>query len=96
MVRREAAARRAEGRRRSKFPRRKFYHTVRLYFRLNFSYRDVEEMMKVRGSSQYEKIRHGCEVRSELRNNSRRGTRPGDDGIRRGSPHHGHTLTWRG
>jgi putative transposase len=46
---------------RHRFPAEIISHCVWLYFRFNLSYRDVEEMMAMRGLSlSYETIRYGC------------------------------------
>ncbi len=48
-------------RRRHRFPAEIFSHCVWLYFRFHLSYRDVEEMMAMRGLFlSYETIRYWC------------------------------------
>ena len=67
--------------RRHRFPSEIISHTVWLYFRFNLSYRDVEELMSVRGVTLTdETVRHWClkfgqTFANELR---RRRPRPGD------------------
>ena len=67
--------------RRHRFPSEIISHTVWLYFRFNLSYRDVEEMMNVRGVTlTYETIRHWCLKFGQTYANGlrRRHPRPGD------------------
>jgi putative transposase len=67
--------------RRHRFPSEIISHTVWLYFRFNLSYRDVEEMMSVRGVTlTYETIRHWCLKFGQTYANGlrRRHPRPGD------------------
>lgn len=67
--------------RRHRFPAEIISHCVWLYFRFSLSYRDIEEMMLVRGVPvTYETIRQWCQkfdrtFANELR---RRRPRPGD------------------
>lgn len=67
--------------RRHRFPSEIISHSVWLYFRFNLSYRDVEEMMSVRGVTlTYETIRHWClKFGQTFANGLRcRSPRPGD------------------
>jgi len=67
--------------RRHRFPAEIISHTVWLYFRFALSYRDVEEIMAVRGVTlTYETIRHWCLKFGQTYANGlrRRSPRPGD------------------
>ena len=67
--------------RRHRFPPEIISHCVWLYFRFNLSYRDVEEMMGVRGIAlTYETIRTWCRKFGQTYANGlrRRSLRPGD------------------
>ena len=67
--------------RRHRFPSEIISHTVWLYLRFNLSYRDVEELMSVRGVTlTYETIRHWCRKFGQTYANGlrRRHPRPGD------------------
>jgi len=67
--------------RRHRFPPEIISHCVWLYFRFNLSYRDVEEMMGVRGVAlTYETIRTWCRKFGQTYANGlrRRSLRPGD------------------
>jgi putative transposase len=67
--------------RRRRFPSEVISHCVWLYFRFPLSYRDVEEMMGVRGVTlTYETIRTWCLKFAQTYANSlrRRSPRPGD------------------
>ncbi len=67
--------------RRHRFPSEIISHTVWLYFRFNLSYRDIEEIMAVRGVTfTYETIRHWCRKFGQTYANGlrRRTPRPGD------------------
>jgi len=67
--------------RRHRFPSEVISHCVWLYFRFSISYRDVEEMMAVRGLTlTYETIRHWCLKFGQTYANGlrRRSARPGD------------------
>ncbi len=67
--------------RRHRFPAEIISHSVWLYFRFNLSYRDIEEMMSVRGVIlTYETIRTWCLKFGQTYANGlrRRRPRPGD------------------
>jgi len=67
--------------RRHRFPSEVISHCVWLYFRFSISYRDVEEMMAVRGLTlTYETIRYWCLKFGQTYANSlrRKSPRPGD------------------
>jgi len=67
--------------RRHRFPPEIISHTVLLYFRFPLSYRDVEEMMRMRGVTlTYETVRYWClKFGQNFGNNlRRRSPRPGD------------------
>ena len=67
--------------RRHRFPAEIISHCVWLYFRFNLSYRDVEEMMAMRGLFlSYETIRYWCLKFGQTYANDlrRRSPRPGD------------------
>ncbi len=67
--------------RRHRFPPEIISHCVWLYFRFNLSYRDVEEMMSVRGVTlTYETVRDWCRKFGQTYPNGlrRRSPRPGD------------------
>ncbi len=67
--------------RRHRFPSEIISHSVWLYFRFALSYRDVEEIMAVRGVTfTYETIRHWCLKFGQTYANGlrRRSPRPGD------------------
>ena len=67
--------------RRHRFPAEIISHTVWLYFRFALSYRDVEEIMAVRGVTlTYETIRNWCLKFGQTYANGlrRRSPRPGD------------------
>ena len=67
--------------RRHRFPAEIISHSVWLYFRFNLSYRDIEEMMSVRGVTlTYETIRTWCRKFGQTYAN----------GLRRRSPRPGH------
>jgi hypothetical protein len=63
--------------RRHRFPSEVISHWVWLYFRFSISYRDVEEMMAVRGLTlTYETIRHWCLKFGQTYANGLRRSRP--------------------
>jgi putative transposase len=63
--------------RRHRFPSEVISHCVWLYFRFSISYRDVEEMMAVRGLTlTYETIRHWCLKFGQTYANGLRRSRP--------------------
>ena len=67
--------------RRHRFPAEIISHSVWLYFRFALSYRDVEEIMAVRGVTlTYETVRHWCRNFGQTFANGlrRRRPRPGD------------------
>jgi putative transposase len=67
--------------RRHRFPAEIISHCVWLYFRFNLSYRDVEEMMRMRGITlSYETVRYWCLKFGQTFANGlrRRSPRPGD------------------
>src|SRR6266496_3963777 len=67
--------------RRHRFPSEVISHCVWLYFRFSISYRDVEEMMAIRGLTlTYETIRRWCLKFGQTYANAlrRRRPRPGD------------------
>ncbi len=67
--------------RRHRFPAEIISHTVWLYFRFALSFRDVEEIMRVRGVTlTYETVRHWCRKFGQTFANGlrRRRPRPGD------------------
>jgi putative transposase len=67
--------------RRHRFPSEIISHTVWLYFRFSISYRDVEELMAVRGITlTYETVRDWCRKFGQTYANGlrRRSPRPGD------------------
>lgn len=67
--------------RRHRFPAEIISHCVLLYFRFPVSFRDVEEIMAVRGVKlTYETVRHWCRKFGQTYANSlrRKAPRPGD------------------